>query len=244
MDFIPSYIRRMHGEEPIEYRHPALEPIFRDTYGIPVYQEQIMRAAVEIGGFTRSESDDLRKAISKKMADKIAKNKEKFVKGAVERGIMDKETATAIFEDWEQFARYGFNKCLPGDVEVLDADSGRMVRIEELYRQPSLVRQVLSTDTEALKLRPGAVLQVMENGVKPVYRLTTALGRRIEATANHPFYTYDGWKRLDHLQAGEQIAVPRRLLVDGRTEWPVHHVIALGHLLAEGNLCHPHSVYF
>ena len=76
MDFIPSYIRRMHGEEPIDYRHPSLEPIFSDTYGIPVYQEQIMRAAVEIGGFTRSESDDLRKAISKKLADKIAKNKE------------------------------------------------------------------------------------------------------------------------------------------------------------------------
>jgi DNA polymerase-3 subunit alpha len=115
MDFIPSYIRRMHGEEPIDYRHPSLEPIFSDTYGIPVYQEQIMRAAVEIGGFTRSESDDLRKAISKKLADKIAKNKEKFIKGAVEKGVMDKPTATAIFEDWEQFARYGFNKSHAAD---------------------------------------------------------------------------------------------------------------------------------
>lgn len=123
MDFIPSYIRRMHGEEPIEYRHPALEPIFRDTYGIPVYQEQIMRAAVEIGGFTRSESDDLRKAISKKMADKIAKNKEKFIKGAVERGIMDKETATAIFEDWEQFARYGFNKSHAADYGLVSVQT-------------------------------------------------------------------------------------------------------------------------
>jgi DNA polymerase-3 subunit alpha len=123
MDFIPSYIKRMNGEEPIEYRHPALEPIFRDTYGIPVYQEQIMRAAVEIGGFTRSESDDLRKAISKKMADKIAKNKEKFIKGAVERGVMDKETATAIFEDWEQFARYGFNKSHAADYGLVSVQT-------------------------------------------------------------------------------------------------------------------------
>jgi len=123
MDFIPSYIKRMHGEEPIEYRHPALEPIFRDTYGIPVYQEQIMRASVEIGGFTRSESDDLRKAISKKMADKIAKNKEKFIKGAVERGIMDKATATAIFEDWEQFARYGFNKSHAADYGLVSVQT-------------------------------------------------------------------------------------------------------------------------
>ncbi len=123
MDFIPSYIKRMHGEEPIEYRHPALEPIFRDTYGIPVYQEQIMRASVEIGGFTRSESDDLRKAISKKMADKIAKNKEKFIKGASERGIMDKATATAIFEDWEQFARYGFNKSHAADYGLVSVQT-------------------------------------------------------------------------------------------------------------------------
>ncbi len=123
MDFIPSYIKRMNGGEPIDYRHPSLEPIFSDTYGIPVYQEQIMRAAVEIAGFTRSESDDLRKAISKKMADKIAKNKEKFVKGAVERGVMDKETATIIFEDWEQFARYGFNKSHAADYGLVSVQT-------------------------------------------------------------------------------------------------------------------------
>jgi DNA polymerase-3 subunit alpha len=122
MDFIPSYIKRMHGEEPIEYRHPSLEPIFCDTYGIPVYQEQIMRAAVEIGGFTRSESDDLRKAISKKLADKIAKNKEKFIKGASER-VMDKATATAIFEDWEKFARYGFNKSHAADYGLVSVQT-------------------------------------------------------------------------------------------------------------------------
>lgn len=203
-----------------------------------------MRASVEIGGFTRSESDDLRKAISKKMADKIAKSKEKFIKGAVERGVMDKAAATAIFEDWEQFARYGFNKCLPGDVEVLDADTGRMVRIEDIYRRSASLPRILSTDTETLRLHLSPVTRAMDNGVKSVYRLTTALGRQIEATANHPFYTYGGWKILDNLQTGELIAVPRALPVEGIKEWPEHQVIALGHLLAEGNLCHPHSVYF
>jgi DNA polymerase III subunit alpha len=244
MDFIPDYIKRMHGEAPIEYRHPSLAPIFGDTYGIPVYQEQIMRAAVEIGGFTRSESDDLRKAISKKMADKIEENKQKFIKGAVEKGVMDKTTATAIFEDWEQFARYGFNKCLPGDVEILDADTGRLVRIEDIYRRSSNLKHVLSTDTQNLRLHPSPVSRVMDNGIKPVYRLKTALGRQIEATSNHPFYTYDGWKILDQLQAGELIAVPRILQVEGQNQWADYQVIALGHLLAEGNLCHPHSVYF
>ncbi len=123
MEFIPSYIKRMNGEEKIEYRHPSLEPIFADTYGIPVYQEQIMRAAVEIAGYSRSESDDLRKAISKKQADKIAKNKDKFIKGAVENGVMDKTTAAKIFEDWEQFARYGFNKSHAADYGLISVQT-------------------------------------------------------------------------------------------------------------------------
>ena len=123
MDFIPSYIKRMHGEEVIDYRHPSLEPIFSDTYGIPVYQEQIMRAAVDLAGYSRSESDDLRKAISKKQADKIAKHKDKFVHGASEK-TMDKETATAIFEDWEKFARYGFNKSHAADYGLISVQTG------------------------------------------------------------------------------------------------------------------------
>jgi DNA polymerase III subunit alpha len=73
MQFIPDYIARMHGEAEVEYRHPAMEPIFKDTFGIPVYQEQLMRAAVELAGYTPSESDDLRKAISKRKR-KISKN--------------------------------------------------------------------------------------------------------------------------------------------------------------------------
>lgn len=108
MDFIPSYIARLHGE-PVVFRHPLLEPIFAETFGIGVYQEQIMQAAVDIAGYSLSESDDLRSAISKKKADKIQLHKEKFVQGAVNRGL-EEEVAKGIFADWEEFARYGFNK--------------------------------------------------------------------------------------------------------------------------------------
>src|SRR5688572_9174878 len=80
MAFIPDYIARMHGQAEVEYRHPSLEPIFSDTFGIPVYQEQLMRAAVELAGYTPSESDELRKAISKKNKKDIDKHREKFVK--------------------------------------------------------------------------------------------------------------------------------------------------------------------
>jgi len=118
MAFIPDYISRMHGESEVEYRHPAMEPIFKDTFGIPVYQEQLMRAAVELAGYTPSESDELRKAISKKKKEDIDKHRAKFVKGAVEKG-MDQSIADAIYMDWEEFARYGFNKSHAADYGVI-----------------------------------------------------------------------------------------------------------------------------
>ena len=123
LEFIPTYIKRMHGEEEVAYRHPSLEPIFKETFGIPVYQEQIMRAAVDLAGYSMSESDELRKAISKKQKDKLEKHKLKFIKGAVASGIMDHDTAEAIFNDWEEFARYGFNKSHAADYGVISVQT-------------------------------------------------------------------------------------------------------------------------
>jgi DNA polymerase-3 subunit alpha len=118
LDFIPSYIRRMHGEEEVTFRHPSMQPIFEETFGIPIYQEQIMRAAVDLAGYTLSESDELRKAIAKKQKEKLEKHHKKFVHGASERGI-DAETADGIFADWEEFARYGFNKSHAADYGII-----------------------------------------------------------------------------------------------------------------------------
>ncbi len=122
MAFIPDYIARMHGEAEVEYRHPSLAPIFQDTYGIPVYQEQLMRAAVELAGYTPSESDELRKAISKKKKEEIEKHRKKFVKGAIQKG-MEKSVAEAIYADWEEFARYGFNKSHAADYGVISVQT-------------------------------------------------------------------------------------------------------------------------
>jgi DNA polymerase-3 subunit alpha len=119
LQFIPDYIKRMHGEEPVKYWHEALEPIFNETFGIAIYQEQIMFAAMEIAGYTASEADALRSAISKKKVKEIPYHHEKFVKGAVSRGIMDEETARQIFKDWEEFANYGFNKSHAADYGVI-----------------------------------------------------------------------------------------------------------------------------
>ncbi len=118
IEFIPSYIKRMHGEEAVTYRHEALKPIFGDTFGIPIYQEQIMSAAMRLAGYSPTDADELRSAISKKKAEAIAKHRQKFIKGAAENG-MAQEIAEAIFTDWENFARYGFNKSHAADYGVI-----------------------------------------------------------------------------------------------------------------------------
>jgi DNA polymerase III subunit alpha len=118
MDFIPTYIKRMHGEEAVTYRHPMLEPTFKETYGIPIYQEQLMIAAMNLAGYTASEADELRKAISKKNAQALEKHRIKFIAGSKNNGIPE-ETSSAIFEDWENFARYGFNKSHAADYGVI-----------------------------------------------------------------------------------------------------------------------------
>jgi len=127
MEFIPDYISRMHGESLAEYRHPSLEPIFRSTFGIPVYQEQLMRAAVELAGYTPSEADDLRSAISKKKKKEIEKHRGKFITGATMHGIPEK-TAEAIYADWEEFARYGFNKSHAADYGVIAVQTAYLKR--------------------------------------------------------------------------------------------------------------------
>ncbi|HSQ27210.1 MAG TPA: DNA polymerase III subunit alpha [Anaerolineales bacterium] len=118
MDFIPGYIRRMHGEEEVEYRHPMLETICDETYGYPVYQEQLMFAAMNLANYTASEADDLRKAIAKKIPEKLHQHRQKFIDGSVKNQI-PAETAMAIFDDWEEFARYGFNKSHAVDYGVI-----------------------------------------------------------------------------------------------------------------------------
>ncbi len=109
MDNIPTYIKRKHGEEDITYLHPALAPILDETYGIMVYQEQVMKIAQVLGGYTLGGADKLRKVMGKKMRDEIPKQRKMFTEGAVKNGI-EENVATKIFDQMEKFASYGFNK--------------------------------------------------------------------------------------------------------------------------------------
>ncbi|HET9687981.1 MAG TPA: DNA polymerase III subunit alpha, partial [Pseudolabrys sp.] len=106
---IPTYCARKHGMEQPDYIHPNLEPILRETFGVIIYQEQVMQAAQILAGFTLGEADLLRRAMGKKIRKEMQAQRERFVSGAVERGV-DRYRADAIFDLLERFAEYGFNK--------------------------------------------------------------------------------------------------------------------------------------
>lgn len=109
MDLIPTYIDRKHGREEVAYQHPTLEPILKTTYGIPVYQEQVMQMAQAMGGYTLGGADLLRRAMGKKDVEKMIKERAKFVAGAAKQGIAE-TTANEVFDMMQKFAGYGFNK--------------------------------------------------------------------------------------------------------------------------------------
>lgn len=109
MKLIPDFIDKRFGRKPVSYMHPKLEKVLKETYGIIVYQEQAMQIAREIAGFTMAQADNMRKAMGKKIPEKMKQLKNDFIKGAVQNGV-DKKIALEIFNLIQSFADYGFNK--------------------------------------------------------------------------------------------------------------------------------------
>ena len=109
MDLIPSYVARKHGKEEVEYPHPLVEQMLSETYGIMVYQEQVMQTAQILGGYTLGGADMLRRAMGKKKPEEMAKHRLIFREGAAKNGI-DQDKADEVFDLMEKFAGYGFNK--------------------------------------------------------------------------------------------------------------------------------------
>ncbi len=109
MDYIPNFIKRKHGLEAVSYDLPELEEYLKETYGITVYQEQVMLLSQKIGGFSKGQADKLRKAMGKKDRKTLDELKPKFIAGATEKGL-DAKKLEKIWTDWEAFASYAFNK--------------------------------------------------------------------------------------------------------------------------------------
>ncbi len=195
MELIPDFIARKHGRARIAYEHPAMETFTRETYGIMVYQEQIMQIASEMAGFTMGEADTLRRAMGKKDRDLMARQREKFVAGCKERS-----TATAkaerVWELMEKFAGYGFNKCLSADAMIEMADG---------TRKP--ITAVRDGDIVLTKDGPFPAKRVRPSGVRAIGRLTLANGMSVRCTPDHPLFTQRGWVNAEDLADTDVVAV-------------------------------------
>ncbi|MBI4359026.1 MAG: DNA polymerase III subunit alpha [Candidatus Nealsonbacteria bacterium] len=243
MEFIPSFIKRKHGKEKIEYLHPKLKPILENTYGICIYQEQLLQIARDLAGFSYGQADVLRKAVGKKIKSLLNEQREKLIEGMKNNNISDK-IAQEIWEWILPFAQYGFNRCLTGDTVILDSKTGVPASIEQLYKKQRLIDQTYSLDDKK-KITKNKVVGIFNNGRKLVFEVKTRSGRQIKTTANHPFLTASGWKTLEQISTGERIAVPRKLPAPVKVlDIETHKLAVLGYLLAEGNFCHPASFYF
>ncbi|MCI5132068.1 MAG: DNA polymerase III subunit alpha, partial [Candidatus Electrothrix sp. EH2] len=213
---VDQFVETKHGRRPPEYPLPQIKPVLEETYGVIVYQEQVMKISNILASYSLGDADILRRAMGKKIPEVMEEERGKFMAGA-EGNNIPKEKAAYVFDLMAKFAGYGFNKCVVGSTQILDAETGERLTVEELYQnQRNFTVHALGKDC---KFHQRKVLNVIENGRKPVFELRTAQGHRITATANHPFRTLDGWTLLGDLNPGDRIAAPRCLPTPGGGCW-------------------------
>ncbi len=223
MDLIEDFVNRKHGRAAISYEHPLMEQVLQETYGIMVYQEQVMRLAADLAGFSLGEADTLRKAMGKKDRELMATQREKFISGCKANKI-DAKKAERIWDLIEKFAGYGFNKCLTGDTRIEMADGSQ---------KP--ITEVRAGDLVLTKDGPYRARAVRPSGVRPVGRLRLANGMSVRCTPDHPIFTQRGWVNAEDLGVDDFVAVARELPCGTQTV-PDHLPALLGYALSEGSL--------
>jgi DNA-directed DNA polymerase III PolC len=218
-DMVHPYLRRRAREEAVTYPSPEVRGVLERTLGVPIFQEQVMQLAMVAAGFTGGEADSLRRAMAAwKKRGGLESFKDKLINGMLERGY-PQEFAERIFKQMLGFGEYGFPECVVGETRVVDADTGRWVTIDDVMSGQARLDNTFACDND-MRLRKRKVLAVVASGTKPVWRLRTALGHSIVATAEHPFMAMDGWRQLGALKIGDRIAAARTLPMHARRRWP------------------------
>lgn len=197
---IPKFINRKHGREAIDYAHEILQPILKETYGIMCYQEQIMKIAQDMGGYSLGQADLLRRAMGKKKKSEMEKHQSTFVDGSVQRGV-PKKVAESLWEDMLKFAEY----CLSYDTPVITVEYG-ILPIGYIVEH-RLNCQVYSLNPDGL-LYTQPIAQWHDRGSQRVYEYTLDNGASIRATPDHKFMT----------TTGEMVAIDR-IFEEGLCLW-------------------------
>ena len=206
MDNIPDFIDCKQGRREISIIHPALEPILGKTYGICVYQEQIMQIAQQLGGFTLAQADNLRRAMGKKQINLMNEMKETYFAGCTEKSI-DKKTANEIWDMMVKFADYGFNKCLSADAEVSLPDGSRIDISKAFKQQPEFLLSMWPDG----EIRPHRVQKIVRTGKKPLLKIKTESGRTLKATAEHRLLTTEGYMEIAKMRVGTELMTAPRV---------------------------------
>ncbi|WP_420421903.1 DNA polymerase III subunit alpha [Simkania sp.] len=229
MEMIPSFINRKHGREAIEVDHPMMGDIIKETYGIMVYQEQVMQIAQKLAGYSLGEGDVLRRAMGKKDRDEMARQREKFQKGALEHGI-DQDKAIEIFDKIEKFASYGFNKShaaaygylsyvtaflkanYPKEwlAALMTCDSDDLTKVAKHIREAEGMEiEILSPDVNEADLE----FRARDEGIRFAMSGIKGVGKGVveailkERKENGPFKSlYDFFKRVDTSMVGKKVA--------------------------------------
>lgn len=215
-----AFIRRANGQETTSYLFPEMESILEETYGVMLYQEQVIRLVQELADYTPEDADRLRKIIGKKKKDQMVAEEENFKRQMLTLHGTSEEVLKRIDILWEQIATHGgysFNKCITGDTLVTRRSCNHHesleITIEEMYQrkfEKSPVGKkyrrkgfpdILSIYPDG-RIRPQKIKDIYYNGKKPVYEIILENGMKVKATKDHRFLTSLGWKRLEELSVG------------------------------------------
>jgi len=227
-----DYVKIKSGKQLPDYLHQKLKPILEPTYGCLVFQEQALRIATDLAGFSPEMADELRKAIGKKLPELMAKIKDKFVKGCIQYSQIDKNVAEEIFGWIEKCQRYSFNKCFSGDTIIRKNAKGRFLKqdgysIKHMYRIKNDLEYAKQHGHSSLRkkwntlgsygyglslcedgrIRSNVIRDIQPSGKKQLYLVCFDNGSSIRVTKNHKFPTPDGENKLEDLSVGDEIFV-------------------------------------
>ncbi len=210
---IPRFINCKFDPEKIKYAHPLLEPILKETYGVIVYQDQVLKIVQAIGGFSLGQADILRRAMGKKQAKYMEEQKVHYLKGAADKGIKEK-VAEQIFAEIEPFAGYAFNGCLDAKTCVQREDGSRL-HISAAFNEQTQELMAMWEDGE---IRPHKVARIVKTGRKPLFEVRTKGKRVVRATAEHRFLTTEGYRRVEEMVVGTELIVQPRPVSEAQRE--------------------------